>query len=135
MTTRKGGEYTMSRYLWLLLLPAVLLLAPTPTNAQWLPPGPAPGWRPQMAGGLAGTYLSQGGAPCFVEGRRDSYVFINDQGSRARFVFTGPNQLEQIGPTGWDPTVVCTVTRDRFGLTVLRFDSPNAPPGYWTSAD
>jgi hypothetical protein len=125
----------MFRYLWL-LLPAVLLLAPAPTNAQWPPrPGPGPGWRSQPAGDIAGRYVTQGGAPCFVDRRRDSYVFVNEQGSRARFVFVGPNRLEQVGFGEWDPSVVCTVTRDRWGRTVLRFDSPNAPPGFWTQAD
>jgi hypothetical protein len=125
----------MLRYLWLFLLPGVLLLVPAAANAQWAPPGPGPVGRPQMTDSLSGQYVSQGGAPCFVERRRDSYVFTNDEGSRARFVFTGRNRLEQTGRTEWDPSVVCTVTTDRFGRTVLRFTSPNAPTGYWTSAD
>jgi hypothetical protein len=125
----------MLRYLWLLLLPAVLLIGPPPAQAQWPQPGPpAPGWRDRPADGLAGQYLSQGGAPCSVERRRDSYTFTNEQGSWARFVFAGRNRLEQVAGE-WDPAVVCTVTRDRLGRTVLRFDSPNAPSGYWTSAD
>jgi hypothetical protein len=125
----------MLRYLWLPLLPAVLLLAPAAATAQWPPPGPGPVGRPPMTDRLSGQYVNQGGAPCYVERRRESYVFTNEQGSRARFVFTGRNRLEQTGRTEWDPAVVCTVTSDRFGRLVLRFDSPNAPPGYWTAAD
>jgi hypothetical protein len=131
MTPGKGGDYTMLRHLWLLLLPVVLLLAAAPANAQWYPPAP----RPQPADTLSGSYVSQGGTTCYVERGRGSYLFTNDQDAQARFVFTGPNRLEQTGPTGWDPTVVCTVTRDRLGRTVLRFDSPNAPTGYWTAAN
>jgi hypothetical protein len=46
----------------------------------------------------------------------------------------GPNRLVQVEGQ-WDPSVVCTVTRDGLGQAVLRFDSPNAPSGYWTRAD
>jgi hypothetical protein len=87
-----------------------------------------------MRDDLSGRYLSQGGAPCSVRREGDGYLFTNDQGSWARFKFTGRNRLEQVEGQ-WDPAVVCTVTRDDRGRTVLRFDSPNAPAGSWTSAD
>jgi hypothetical protein len=125
----------MLRSLWLLLLPAVLLLPPAPAEAQWTPPGPAPGWRYRTHEGLSGRYLSQGGAPCYVRREEGGYLFVNDQGSWAHFVYNGPDQLVQDGPGQWDPSVVCTVSRDSGGRTVLTFSSPNAPPGYWTSAD
>ncbi len=121
----------MSRFLWLLLLPAVWLLAPAPAEAQWRP-GPPPGWRYRARDDISGRYLSQGGAWCSVRREGDSYIFVNDQGSWARFVFTGRNRLEQVEGQ-WDPSVVCAVTSDRRGRIVLWFDSPNAPPGYWTS--
>jgi hypothetical protein len=34
---------------------------------------------------------------------------------------------------GWDPNMVVTVSRDRFGRTVLAFDAPGNPTSYWTS--
>jgi len=124
----------MLRSLCVLLLPAVLLLAPAPPEAQGQPRGPAPGRRERMRDELSGRYLSQGGAPCSVRREGDSYIFTNDQGSWARFQFTGRDRLEQVEGQ-WDPSVACKVTRDRDGRMVLRFDSPNAPSGYWTSAD
>jgi hypothetical protein len=84
--------------------------------------------------GLSGRYLSQGGAPCLVRRDGDSYIFTNDQGSSARFVFAGPNRLEQVEGQ-WDRNVVCVQVRDERGRMVLRFDSPNADSGYWTPAD
>jgi hypothetical protein len=119
------------RFLW--LLPAVLLLAPAPAEAQWRP-GPTPGWRYRARDDISGRYLSQGGAWCSVRRAGDSYLFTNEQGSWARFVFNGPDRLEQVEGQ-WDPSVVCSVTSDRRGRTVLRFDSPNAPSGFWTAAD
>lgn len=83
--------------------------------------------------GLSGRYLSQGGAPCAVRRDGDSYIFTNDQGSSARFVFAGPNRLEQVEGE-WDRNVVCVLVRDEQGRMVLRFDSPNAASGYWTPA-
>jgi hypothetical protein len=122
----------MLRYLWLLLLTA-LLLSPALTEAQWPPPGPR-GYGPAGAG-ISGRYQTQSGQWCSVQREDGGYLFVNEQGSPAHFVFTGPNELSQTGATQWDPSVVCTVSRDRSGRTVLRFDSPNAPPGYWVSAD
>jgi hypothetical protein len=84
--------------------------------------------------GLSGNFVSQGGAPCSVRRDGDSYIFTNDQGSWARFVFAGPNRLEQVEGQ-WDRNVVCVVIRDEAGRTSLRFDSPNARSGYWTAAD
>jgi hypothetical protein len=124
----------MLRYFATLLLPAVLFLnSPAPAQAQYLPRGAKPGWRARVPD-LAGDYVTQGGDPCSVERRGRAYVFINENGSWARFVFTGPNRLEQVAGQ-WDRSVVCTVKRDRSGRTVLRFSSPNAPPGYWYSDD
>ncbi len=124
----------MLRYVSMLLLPALLFLVnPAPATAFGGPLGSGPGWRAR-APNLAGDYFSQGGAPCSVERRGRSYIFTNDQGSWARFVFTRPNRLEQVAGQ-WDPGVVCTVTRDRRGRTVLRFNSADAAPGYWVRAN
>jgi hypothetical protein len=122
----------MIRLLWIALL-AALLLPPVPADAQWPRPRPEPGWRERMRDDISGRYVTQGGDPCSVRREGDGYTFLNEQGSSARFVYAGPNRLEQVEGE-WDPSVVCTVRRER-GRIVLRFDSPNAPPGYWTSVD
>jgi hypothetical protein len=62
--------------------------------------------------------LARGGAQCSIRREGDSYLFANDQGSRARFKFTGREQLEQVEGQ-WDPAVVCTVTRDNQGRTAF----------------
>jgi len=67
-----------------------------------------------------------------VYARGTNYEFINDKGSSATYVFTSPNQLRMLYGD-WDPSVVVTVSLDSYGRTVLRFDSPNAPTGYWIS--
>jgi hypothetical protein len=125
----------MLRCLSILLLPAVLLLTtPTPASAQFNPPG---SFRGARSGSLAGRYVSKSnGAACYVHRRRNmnGYTFINDHGSWAWFVFDGRRgpwaRFVQVAGQ-WDPAVVCTVTQDRLGRTVLRFTSPNAAPGYW----
>jgi hypothetical protein len=61
-------------------------------------------------------------------------VFTNEKGSWSRFVFAGPNRLEQVEGQ-WDRSVDCVVIRDERGRTSLRFDSPNSDSGYWTRVD
>lgn len=84
--------------------------------------------------GLSGVWLNQGGAQCEVRREGDSYVFINENGSWARFAYATAIRLEQ-SEGQWDRNVTCTVTRDEQGRMVLRFDSPNAASGYWTPVD
>jgi hypothetical protein len=92
--------------------------------------GGGSGYIPEREG-LCGPYVTQGGAPCSVRRDGDSYVFTNEQGSWARFVSAGPNRLEQVDGQ-WNRSTTCTVIRDDQGRLVLRFDTPNEPPGYWT---
>jgi hypothetical protein len=131
--SRPQGEYTMLRYLSLLLLPAALLLvSPAQAFASWHS-WRDPGWRGQRYDDLSGRYVSrESGKECEIYRRGRSYVFVNENGSRARFVFTGPRRLEQVSGE-WDPSVTATVLRGRSGLTI-RFDSPNAPSGFWDAA-
>ena len=122
----------MIRYLSLLLLPAALcLVGPGPANASW-----RADWAGPRAGyGLAGDYVNRSnGGECSVYAQGRSYVFVNENGSRARFTFTAPGRLEMVSGN-WDPSVVVTVVPGRFGRPRLRFDSANAAPGYWVPAD
>lgn len=110
------------------LLAAFLLVGgnPAPVAAQ-------AGWR-QRADDVSGEYVNRSnGKECAVEARGRGFVFINENGSRARFVYAGPRRLEMVSGD-WDPDVVVTVMRDRRGRPVLRFDSGNAAPGYWEPA-
>jgi hypothetical protein len=126
----------MLRYVSMLLLPAVLFLVnPTPANGFWRPPGNGLGWRDRRDDGLTGTYTNRSnGKECSVYRQGRNYVFINENGSRARFVFAGRRRLEMVSGS-WDPDITVTVSRDRDGRTVLRFDSPNSRSGYWVAAD
>jgi hypothetical protein len=126
----------MLRNTALLLLPAALCLAyPAPADAALRYPWPGAALRADRGFDLSGDYINtSNNGRCFVERRGRGYTFVNENGSRARFVFTGPRTLEQVSGE-WDPSVVARVSRDRRGRTVIRFDSPNAPPGTWVSVD
>jgi hypothetical protein len=117
----------MRRIFTALLLPAVLLLAaPGPVGAQW--PRHRRAW---MEHSLAGSYVNvTNGGACSIYPEGSGYLFVNESGSQARFEFVAPNRLQQTFGQ-WDPSVVATVTTDRFGRRMIRFDSPNAPPGFW----
>lgn len=119
----------MLRTLAALLLPAVLLMTPGPADAQW------PVYqRPRFSDYIAGPYVNtSNNGQCYVQARGGSYAFINENGSEAIFQLVGPRQLRQIAGD-WDPSVVATLTTDRGGRTMIRFDSPNNPPGYWVRA-
>jgi hypothetical protein len=116
-----------------LLLPAVLLLSPAPAEALWRQPYPIPNYAPVGGDILPGTYANvSGGGTCEVYAHRRGYLFINEKGSQALFVYTAPGQLRMTAGT-WDPNTTVTVSQDRRGRTVLRFDEPFTPAGYWVS--
>jgi hypothetical protein len=119
----------MLRYASLLLLPAALcLINPDPAHAFWRADRDG---RPMN---IAGDYVNRSnGGRCSVYPQGRGFVFVNENGSKARFVFTGPRRLEMVSGQ-WDPSVVVTVVPRRGG-PVLRFDSPNAATGYWVPAD
>ena len=120
----------MIRYLAAFLLPALMFLGTVPPASAQRPPPPG-AWR---GADLSGRYINQSnGGECWVERRGRGYVFINENGSRARFQYTGPGRLAIVAGD-WDPNVVATVLGDRRGRTVIRFDSPGAAPGSWVSS-
>jgi hypothetical protein len=112
------------------LLPvALLVLSPTPVSAQWERPR-ARAW---MHPDIAGRYVVGNRGYGYVYRQDGEYRFVNENGSEAVFGWSGPRQLRVLYTiNGWDPTVVVTVSRDRDGQTVLRFDTPGSPTGYWT---
>lgn len=121
----------MIRTCAILLLPAALMLSPSHAEAQW--------GRPHLAfsrpfdDALPGVYANvSGGGTCEVHADRRGYVFVNEKGSEALFVYYAPGKLRMIAGT-WDPNTVVSVSRDRHGRTVLRFDEPGTPSGYWVS--
>jgi len=74
------------------------------------------------------------GQPCQVDRRGRDYVFTNENGSLARFAFTGPGRLRMV-EGDWNPDTVVTVTQDRYGRPVLRFQEPGNPPGTWVKEE
>ena len=112
------------------LLPALLFASPSPARAQLGPPPPRPGWR----GGdriPEGTYVNtSNNGRCEVSREGRDYVFVNENGTPARFTFVGPGQLRMVDGD-WNPNTVATVVRGRDGRPVLRFKEPGNPPGFW----
>lgn len=120
----------MVRTLTAFLLPALMfVVTPAATKAQF-PPS-----RAAQAPDLSGTYRHSGGGTCYIEARGRSYIFENEKGERARFVWASPRRLEIVSTRGgWSPDVVATVGQDRFGRVVIRFTAPGADNGFWVSA-
>jgi hypothetical protein len=128
----------MLRYFATLLLPALLVLGSvSPADAQWGPPysrpGPGPGgW---MGGGIAGDYLNtSAGGYCHVYQQGNSFIFVNEKGDRARFIFAGPGRLRMVGGD-WNPNTIVLVNRARSGRTRLDFKEPGSPTGRWVKVD
>jgi hypothetical protein len=125
----------MARYLISALLPALLLLTgAAPAPAQW-PSRPPPREHVRPADNLSGAYVNTSNdGRCEVSRRGRDYVFVNENGTAARFDFVGPDRLEVVSGD-WDPETVATVTRDRDGRLMLRFKEPGQDPGYWVKVD
>ena len=110
-----------------LLLPALLLLSSPRVDAQRYRP------QPIVRDALPGLYTNQSnGESCEVHPHRRGYLFVNENGSEAVFGYTAPGKLRMIAGT-WNPEILVTVSRDRQGRTVLRFNKPFTPAGYWVS--
>ena len=108
-----------------LAFPALLLAGNSPATAQRRPP-PLP---PQVD--LSGPYVNtsnDGACEVYRQGR--DYVFVNENGTPARFRFVGRGRLEMVSGD-WNPDTVVTVGRGRDGRPVLRFKEPGNPPGTW----
>ena len=126
----------MLRYFAAFLLPALLfLLSPAPAGAQGPRPRPVSARGPQMSDDLSGRYDNvSGGGDCSIYRRGRGYVFVNERGSRAYFVPSGPGQFRMVSGE-WDPSTQVTVSGDRYGRTVLRFKTRGEHPGFWVSSD
>jgi hypothetical protein len=124
----------MIRHVLVFALAALLLLGGAcPASAQQgLLPPPSRGW---SGLDLSGTYVNtSNGRTCEVRRRGRDYVFINENGTPARFGFVGPNRLE-LKRGDWNPDTVATVGRDPSGRLALRFREPGQPAGVWVRAD
>lgn len=119
----------MPRHIAALLILPVAFFLPTPAPGR--APAPALALSSQIVNDLVGTYenISSGGY-CYVYGQPRGYLFVNENGSQAQFIYAGPGQLRMVRGD-WDPSITVSVERDPFGRLRLRFDSPNAPTGYW----
>ncbi|MBI1917944.1 MAG: hypothetical protein HYS12_24890 [Planctomycetes bacterium] len=106
----------------------VLLLAGDSLMAQRFPPPPPPG-------DLSGTYVNtSNGGTCEVYREGRDYVFVNENGTPARFRFVGPGRLRMVAGD-WNPTIVATVGVGRDGRPFLRFQEAGNPPGYWVQQE
>jgi hypothetical protein len=125
----------MARYLVSALLPALLFLGGAgPVVAQWRPP-PDPDRAAVRDESLSGSYVNTSNDKgCEVYRRGRDYVFVNENGTPARFTFVGPGRLEMVSGD-WNPDTVATVRRDRDGRLVLRFKEPGQPAGYWVKQE
>jgi hypothetical protein len=125
----------MARYLISALVPALLFLGTAgPAAAQGPPRDPPdrPGWQDE---GLSGQYVNTAnGKPTEVYRRGRGYVFVNENGTRARFEFDGRDRLRLVSGD-WNPDTVVTVTRDDSGRLALRFKEPGQPAGSWVKQD
>jgi hypothetical protein len=126
----------MLRYLAALLVPAtIFVLSPAPADAQYPGPPRRPPARHWVSDNISGHYENvSGGGECDVYRRGRGYVFINEHGSRAYFVYDGPGRLRMVSGE-WDPSTRVTVSGDRYGRTVLRFETWDERPGYWVSME
>ena len=126
----------MLRYLTGLLLPAALFaLSPAPADAQYPYPPRRPPDRRWVDDNISGRYENvTSGGDCEVYRRGRGFVFINEHGTRAYFVYDGPGRLRMVDGD-WNPSTQVTVSGDRDGRTVLRFKTWGERPGYWVSTD
>jgi len=121
----------------LALLSAVIVVTGfEPARGQYVNPAwPGPGVR--AAGDLlAGTYVNQEtGGICTVNVLGRGYIFTDDAGIRIPFVVAGygTGELRSVRTNANIPDILVTVSYDRAGRTVLRFDSPGMATGYWVS--
>jgi len=115
------------------------LLASAVLFASFAPPPAAQGQMgyrsPLMSRGLAGTYVNQDtGGYCYVYNLGAGYLFVSDYAERVQFMPVGGNQLRSLRVNAMVPDILVTVDRDAYGRTVLVFESPGKPAGYWVYA-
>ena len=124
----------MIRTCTVLLFPIVLLLSSGHAEAHVNLHYPIPYFPPVARDTLPGIYGNvSGGGTCEVQiDRRGYYLFTNENGSQAEFAYYAPGRLHMISGT-WNPNIDVTVSQDRRGRTVIRFQEPSTPAGYWVS--
>jgi hypothetical protein len=124
MLIRGKGGATMIRYITVALL---FLGSAGVAAAQWPPP-----FRDRWVGAdLSGRYVNTsngGGAEVFRSGR--DFIFVNENGTPARFAYVGPRRLQMVSGD-WNPATVATVLQRADGRLLLRFNEPGQRPGYW----
>lgn len=74
------------------------------------------------------------GGVCQIYRQGRGFVFVNENGTPARFDFTGPRRLG-LTSGDWNPYIVATVGQDEYGRTLIRFKEPGQPAGYWVRYD
>ena len=124
----------MIRTVVALLFPALLLLSsPGHAEAQWDRPYSTPNYGQIARDALPGLYTNvSNSGTCEVRPHRRGYLFINENGSQALFAYYAPGKMRMIAGT-WNPEILVSVSQDRQGRTVLRFEEPFTPAGYWVS--
>jgi hypothetical protein len=128
------GESIMSHPYRIALLAGIVLLLGAPTaRSQWYHGNADQGWRDRGPDDLSGPYINTtNGGRCFVARAGAGYIFTNENGTPARFVFSGPGRLRMTSGN-WDPNTTVFVERGRRGRLALRFQGPDPtqPPGFW----
>jgi hypothetical protein len=110
----------MRRTIGILLLVPALALFSASAKAQY------------AADPLVGAYMNESnGGTCTVTPAVGGYLFTNENGDQALFAYAAPQRLVITNTLYWDPNVVATVYRGRFGQLTIRFNSPGAAPGSW----
>ena len=118
----------LSRVLFF-LSPALVLAGGSLASAQWGPPRLPP------PPDLSGTYVNtSNGGVCEVSRQGRDYVFVNENGTPARFRFVAPDQLRMVAGE-WNPNTIATVGQGRDGRPFIRFKEPGQRPGVWVPQD
>lgn len=121
----------MLRYLAASALAALLLLGSGQVQAQPLRP-----INPNLADlrlpdPLAGSYINRTlGGIGYVYRRPAGYLFVNENGVRAAFAFTGPGQLRMVDGD-WNPYTAISANEDSYGRVILTFEEPGVAPVVW----
>ena len=88
--------------------------------------------RPSSATRCPAQYVNtSNGGHCAIYRDGRGYLFVNENGDRARYEFVAPDRLAIVFSRKWDPRTVAIVQVDGYGRTAIRFKSPGSRAGYW----